>query len=69
MEEQIDNNNINQKNNGKNIKENKYDNILTIPEKCRRCRSNPPEIMCKECYPFIYFCLNCNTNLHSMQSK
>ena len=69
MEEQIDNKNINQMNNRKDIKESKYDNILTIPEKCRRCRSNPTEIMCKECYPFIYFCLNCNTNLHSMQSK
>ena len=50
-------------------KSNHYDinseNALTVPEKCRRCRANPPEIMCRECYPFIYFCSNCCNNLHS----
>ena len=45
------------------------DNILTIPEKCKRCRYNYVEIMCKECYPFIYFCSKCSQNLHSMESK
>jgi len=45
------------------------ENALTVPEKCRRCRANPPEIMCRECYPFIYFCTNCSNNLHSMESK
>ena len=53
-------------------KENKTtlsDNVLSIPEKCTRCRSNVIEIMCKECYPYIYFCLNCGQNLHSMNSK
>ena len=44
-------------------------NILSIPEKCRRCHYNSVEIMCKQCYPFIYFCSNCSQNLHSMESK
>ena len=45
------------------------ENIFKIPEKCRRCQANSPEIMCKDCYPFIYFCINCSNNLHSMKSK
>ena len=44
-------------------------NILIIPEKCTRCRFHPSEIMCKECYPFIYFCSKCNENIHSNKSK
>ena len=44
-------------------------NILNIPEKCTRCRFHPSEIMCKECYPFIYFCLICSGNIHSNKSK
>ena len=44
-------------------------NILSIPEKCRRCHYNSVDIMCKQCYPFIYFCSNCSQNLHSMESK
>ena len=57
---------IKNKNDGKIINSN---NILTKPEKCIRCRYNPVEIMCKECYPFIYFCSNCSQNLHSVNSK
>ena len=45
------------------------DDILSIPKKCKRCQANSVEIMCKECYPYIYFCLNCSQNLHSMKSK
>ena len=45
------------------------DNILSVPEKCRRCQSKPPEVMCQDCYPFLYFCRNCNISLHSMDSK
>ena len=70
MEENTDMN-IN-KNETKNINEQEgdlTDNILSIPEKCRRCRFNSVEIMCKQCYPFIYFCSNCSQNLHSMESK
>ena len=59
--------NINYKENNNNYLNN--ENILKVPEKCRRCRTNPPEIMCKECYPFIYFCTNCSKNLHSMLTK
>ena len=52
-----------------NYLNNDKENILTIPEKCRRCRTKQPEIMCKECYPFIYFCSNCSKSLHSMLTK
>ena len=45
------------------------ENILSVPEKCRRCQSKPPEVMCQDCYPFLYFCNNCNICLHSMDSK
>ena len=45
------------------------DNILSVPEKCRRCQSKAPEVMCRDCYPFLYFCKNCNISLHSMDSK
>ena len=53
----------------KNEEKEVYDNILSIPEKCQRCRFHSVEIMCKECYPIIYFCFNCSKNLHSMESK
>ena len=70
MEENLNGNTniaeIKNKNDGKIINSN---NILTKPEKCKRCRYNPVEIMCKECYPFIYFCSNCSKNLHSINSK
>ena len=45
-----------------------YD-ILTIPDKCLRCKSAKPVIFCKECYPFIYFCESCDTHVHSLVSK
>ena len=60
--------NINE-NNNIYLKNKKSHDIFEIPEKCRRCRSKYPEIMCKDCYPFIYFCANCSNNLHSMESK
>ena len=56
-------------NRNKISKDNNTENIFKVPEKCRRCRTNPPEIMCKDCYPFIYFCINCSNNLHSIESK
>ena len=45
-----------------------YD-ILTIPDKCLRCKSAQPTIFCKDCYPFIYFCENCDDHVHSLSSK
>ena len=65
------NNDINNfsNNNSNYLNDIKNENMLTVPEKCRRCRASPPQIMCKECYPFIYFCANCSNNLHSMESK
>ena len=62
-------NNINKSTTSEHHYDINSENALTVPEKCRRCRSNPPEIMCRECYPFIYFCSNCSNNLHSMESK
>ena len=53
----------------KNKKDILFENIITIPEKCKRCKLYQPEIMCKNCYPFIYFCLNCSDSIHSMPSK
>ena len=73
MESNNENKNPNININTNNIISNKeqkiFDDILSIPEKCKRCKSNSVEIMCKECYPYIYFCLNCSQNLHSMNSK
>ena len=72
MEENHNNTNekeIKIKNDENDEKEIKSNNILSKPEKCIRCRFNPVEIMCKECYPFIYFCSNCSQNLHSVNSK
>ena len=63
------NSNISEVKNKNEEKEVMSDNILTIPERCQRCRFNLTEIMCKDCYPFIYFCLNCNRYLHSIESK
>ena len=62
MEENLDGNfsNVNALKNKKEQKDILSDNILAIPKKCRRCRFNLVEIMCKECYPFIYFCSNCS---------
>ena len=56
-------------NNNKILNDNITENIFKVPEKCRRCKTNPPDIMCKDCYPFVYFCINCSNNLHSMESK
>jgi chromosome segregation ATPase len=71
MEENLDGNfsNVNALKNKKEQKDILSDNILAIPKKCRRCRFNLVEIMCKECYPFIYFCSNCSKILHLMESK
>ena len=61
--------NTNKENINNTLNDNMRENILTVSDKCRRCRAHKPEIMCRECYPFIYFCLNCSYNLHSMESK
>ena len=43
--------------------------ILTVPDKCLRCKSAAPTVFCKECYPFIYFCQNCDEHIHTLMSK
>ncbi len=53
--------NLNSKNN--------INNIITIPEKCLRCNLNSPSIICEDCYPLIYFCANCDENIHEMKIK
>ena len=57
--------NLNNKNNDSNLEK----IGIEIPEKCLRCKSSKPTVLCKECYPFVYFCDNCDNHIHNIPTK
>ena len=44
------------------------DNILPF-QICERCKASKANFKCLQCSPFHYFCSNCDTFLHSIQTK
>lgn len=37
--------------------------------KCERCQSENAVIICQDCQPFHYFCIRCDSIVHSMRVK
>jgi len=64
-EEEKKDNNLDNKNNDINLEK----IGIEIPEKCLRCKSSKPTVLCKECYPFVYFCDNCDNHIHNIPTK
>lgn len=42
---------------------------VNLPSACSRCKSYPPILLCKDCFPFIYCCKECDNVIHSTEEK
>ena len=50
--------------------ENIFSNNNILPfQICERCKASKASFKCLQCAPFHYFCSNCDTFLHSIQTK
>ena len=44
-------------------------NINEKEQKCDRCQSEPPSIICETCQPYHNFCYKCDSIIHAMKIK